>query len=1070
MSSISENSNKGADLSALDQNLGVGDSTVNAESTVYSSFSDLTMSSSPPIYKLYDDMVANYLMSTDRIIIRAQILKVREMFNKRIEKWKRDKQDYEAINANRPEIEKLIRRIRKAEKLSEKWTGELSKILERLIKEEEEENDADFESIEDDISVGNVNDFSEEEDNLNQWMDRIQKNETETQNTEQTPKLFVSQETAGTSIQTTPFSTNPGNLKYEMNLADFNRKHPPKELLKTRSEKSHDIRSGPLQYKKRLRNTVHKLKPFKEGVNKTYKELNQLRREVPKLKEKNKEKDNLLSSAYTDIKRFNKLNSELTEKLNMVETNETLLRKINSELDTKNKALEEKIRNQTSKQDLNLKDRIEKLQRDLASANSHFFSREAELTSLKETNGKLNNDISILSAEKTELKMKNEENLIQITELEEEIKRLRIDNSSKLSPNLQVGSDFWREKFDKSNEDKEDLSRELLILEREKSQMASQLAEFRTKNEYLTDTLRETKSLLQEERENGIKMRDDLREKGRRLKEELVTLRNQNDDLTRTMTNSLNNNENTFTPTPGSPESSEHNFIFDKTIPLNGGQNTFGPKSSNNVPESGLQNSSDNQNKPQNNSQQNVPPVLNINRNPSIKPKVPTFDGEFEKAIEWYDEFKVIANHYQWTDEEMVKYVRMNLTGSAKDWFIDTFIPEQDIDLRPFTSEPLPTWYEFSEKFMKEYRPKGCEIALRRRLQNISKNSNESYVSYMRRINLLIRGSDNKMSESERVMHIRDGLKRDPKFQMISLVETLNELKDFLRRFDQSSIVTKPTFQYKQNYKSDRSEPKNENLDSTSKTTPRPINRDIECLNCLKTGHYYKDCSQPLLEKKILNQRLNEKRAQRTGKFWSDPKLTANKSQNVLSTEEVEDEEEERKKYECHTFGIETESNTLGNEIDFSVTSISISRIGFKGQDLNIKNLVRDLQSPLIDIEINGMKLEAMIDTGAAFTLVSTTAADKIKAERSEWPFPKLKAVDNREVTPKEMFESIKVNLVGFNISIIVSVGIMPNMTYEMILGMDFLNKAGIAIDVPHKRIYISDSVEEKFKDLSKKN
>ena len=239
------------------------------------------------------------------------------------------------------------------------------------------------------------------------------------------------------------------------------------------------------------------------------------------------------------------------------------------------------------------------------------------------------------------------------------------------------------------------------------------------------------------------------------------------------------------------------------------------------------------------NTQSSAAPIVsqtnNSNRNPAIKWPVPKFYGEYDKAVEWYRDFREVSSYYQWNDQEMVKQARMNMMGSAKNWYNVTFIPTQRIDLLPYTTDPTPTWAEFSEEFLKQYRPDGSEIGLRKKLQSISKFSAESYTQFAHRVICLINDIDPLMTENEKIHHIREGLRRDPIFVQIKTIKKLDKLKRYLNDSDQSDANTKPVYRnfQKSNTGVDQNSQKE---DVPYKPNQKVKDIDTDCLNCLKKG------------------------------------------------------------------------------------------------------------------------------------------------------------------------------------------------------------------------------------------
>ena len=113
---------------------------------------------------------------------------------------------------------------------------------------------------------------------------------------------------------------------------------------------------------------------------------------------------------------------------------------------------------------------------------------------------------------------------------------------------------------------------------------------------------------------------------------------------------------------------------------------------------------------------------------------------------------------------------------------------------------------------------------------------------------------------------------------------------------------------------------------------------------------------------------------------------------------------------------------------------------------------------------VQGVNISAMVDTGAAFTLINERIYPLIHAKIADWPYPRLIAVDKRDVTPKIMLVDVKIGYCGKEETM--SIGVLREMSYNMILGMDFLTKFGLTIDVARKIIMPTETIINQFKSL----
>ena len=101
-------------------------------------------------------------------------------------------------------------------------------------------------------------------------------------------------------------------------------------------------------------------------------------------------------------------------------------------------------------------------------------------------------------------------------------------------------------------------------------------------------------------------------------------------------------------------------------------------------------------------------------------------------------------------------------------------------------------------------------------------------------------------------------------------------------------------------------------------------------------------------------------------------------------------------------------------------------------------------------IELNGCKVSALFDTGSAITLVDSKFLNLIDAGRKRGPSIKLCGANGNPLINKGTYElAIRVNkqVVQQHVHFI------ENLQVPCILGMDFMKRARITIDISNKRI-----------------
>ena len=138
-------------------------------STAYSVLSYRTESTTLPQDKFYHNLVGIFKECVDRDLLEKQIVEVKGIWNRKIEKWESCKQQLTRLNPTDPLIKTVERRINKGRNLCESWTGELFDILRGVMckeigdgdeeEEEEEEEEDRFHDSHEFITIDDDNEY-----------------------------------------------------------------------------------------------------------------------------------------------------------------------------------------------------------------------------------------------------------------------------------------------------------------------------------------------------------------------------------------------------------------------------------------------------------------------------------------------------------------------------------------------------------------------------------------------------------------------------------------------------------------------------------------------------------------------------------------------------------------------------------------------------------------------------------------------------------------------------------------------------------------------------------------------
>ncbi|UYV70237.1 hypothetical protein LAZ67_7002256 [Cordylochernes scorpioides] len=117
-----------------------------------------------------------------------------------------------------------------------------------------------------------------------------------------------------------------------------------------------------------------------------------------------------------------------------------------------------------------------------------------------------------------------------------------------------------------------------------------------------------------------------------------------------------------------------------------------------------------------------------------------------------------------------------------------------------------------------------------------------------------------------------------------------------------------------------------------------------------------------------------------------------------------------------------------------------------------------DLDDNYMWVSINGRHVEALIDTGASYSVVSSNFRKSMKAIMFESPNITLRVANNRFVAPLGKCRlSVEIN----GLQRIFEFLVLPNCSHDAILGWDFLESSKAVIDCGHSEISFSETLNE---------
>jgi Ty3 transposon capsid-like protein/Zinc knuckle len=202
------------------------------------------------------------------------------------------------------------------------------------------------------------------------------------------------------------------------------------------------------------------------------------------------------------------------------------------------------------------------------------------------------------------------------------------------------------------------------------------------------------------------------------------------------------------------------------------------------------------------------------------------------------------AVHIQ-DDGQRIRVAGMLLAGQAAEWYRDLFQHHQ-------YEQPL-TWHAFEEAMKTMFQPLGREIHARDRLAvavQRNKDSLSQYTAYMRSLFLSIPNisEDEKLDRYVRGLQLT--LQKEVRPRQPS---TFDEAVTMAMRFDAlRGTMRDPVQHYTNRSNNQRTQHSHTDMEIDAMQTAEQKNNDKQkgkwrpqCYNCLKYGHFAKDCRSP---------------------------------------------------------------------------------------------------------------------------------------------------------------------------------------------------------------------------------
>ncbi|UYV79989.1 K02A2.6-like [Cordylochernes scorpioides] len=383
------------------------------------------------------------------------------------------------------------------------------------------------------------------------------------------------------------------------------------------------------------------------------------------------------------------------------------------------------------------------------------------------------------------------------------------------------------------------------------------------------------------------------------------------------------------------------------------------------------------------------------------------FSGERgEDSQRWLSDFQRVARYNKWDDSMCLANVIFYLTGTAKCWF-ENF------------EEILNSWEEFKIKFCeifgnKEDTARKAENILRTRAQT----SGENVESYIQEVLLLCKQSNPRMSEGEKVSHLIKGVAEEVYQALIGKdIGTVDQFVAFCRRFEafKRMRVAPPRFSRLPNVTTiSTAEP--ENLEALIR---RIVREEVQKFMAPPSTFAAQDIDTPPPDlRDVIRSEIQQTLAPISAP--RQPESFRPRRQYLPQNDQV---------YRRRTEGPPNNQRTQWRTED----------------DRPICFHAATMEKNWISVNIQGRNVQALVDSGADYSVISEAFRRSIKAPVFKENGPLLRAADKKPI----------VTLVAAECS------------HDVILGWDFFKATDAIIDCGENKLYLSEAEKSyEWKDL----
>ncbi|UYV69914.1 hypothetical protein LAZ67_7001174 [Cordylochernes scorpioides] len=393
----------------------------------------------------------------------------------------------------------------------------------------------------------------------------------------------------------------------------------------------------------------------------------------------------------------------------------------------------------------------------------------------------------------------------------------------------------------------------------------------------------------------------------------------------------------------------------------------------------------------------------------------PNFSGKgSELAHLWLKDYSRVAAYNGWDESMCLANAVFFLEGAARCWFDNV-------------EESITTWNTFKEEFTRTFGDKEdyarrIESSLKVRAQK----PDESVELYIQDVLNLCRQLNPNMSEEDRVGHLMKGVAENIYRALLAIeVTTTGEFTQHCRRIEKlnKNRISSVRFERIPTVSAI-----NENEYHPLKEMIREIIREE-----LRSAPNELDNLPP---PQGLEDRVWQRVEQNLAPIDKQPVFHSGRAVKNLRSGQQNAGEARR-------------AGKLGS---------TACKGGKVGHCLKPPQTRADLDDNYMWVSINGRHVEALIDTGASYSVVSSNFRKTMKAIMFESPNITLRVANNRFVAPLGKCR-LRVEING--LQRIFEFLVLPNCSHDAILGWDFLESSKAVIDCGHSEISFPETLNE---------